>query len=141
MAQPTVAAAGRGFASAWPPCPILGEERDGAPGSLLGARAQRCPHTVGRTDVSMQEKYPLEGTVRSRVGARSSQRGRRAGFGSSGRRTSTASSPQPSRLSQPGVPTASASLPPGTVAWGAPQPGGHISPGAKWGFEGYQEGG
>lgn len=119
MAQPTVAAAGRGFASARPPCPILGEERDGAPGSLLGARAQRCPCTVGRTAMSMQEKYPLEGTVRSRVGARSSQRGRRAGFGSSGRRTSTASSPQPSRLSQPGLPTPSASLPPGTAAWRA----------------------
>lgn len=32
-------------------------------------RAQRCPRSMGWTAVSMQEKYPLEGTVRSCVGA------------------------------------------------------------------------
>lgn len=37
--------------------------------------AQRCPRTAGRTDVWMQEKYPLEGTVRSCVGTCSRQPG------------------------------------------------------------------
>ena len=82
-------------------------------GSLLGpgAGAQRCSRSVGRTAVSVPGKYPLEGTVRSRVGAWSRQPGRRAGAGSSGCRASLPCSPQhPSQSSQPRLPMPSASL-------------------------------
>lgn len=70
----------------------------------------------------MQQKHPLEGTVRSRVGARCLQRGRRAGFGSSACKKPSSSGPQRSRLSQSGFPMPSASLPLGTAAGGGSSP-------------------